>query len=66
MRKICLYALPQFEGMYRLQEPECNDKEGPFSLARNDQLLERVFEHPFFCFLDGYSGYFYIEIVVED
>ncbi|RVW61769.1 Transposon Ty3-I Gag-Pol polyprotein [Vitis vinifera] len=24
------------------------------------------FSHPFYCFLDGYSGYFQIEIVVED
>ena len=31
-----------------------------------DQLLKRVFGHPFYCFLDGYSGYFQIEIVVED
>ena len=23
-----------------------------------DQLLERVSGHPFYCFLDGYSGYF--------
>ena len=31
-----------------------------------DQLLKRVSEHPFYCFLDGYSGYFQIEIVMED
>ena len=31
-----------------------------------DQVLERVSGHPFYCFLDGYSGYFQIEIVVED
>ena len=30
-----------------------------------DQVLERVFGHPFYCFLDGYSGYFQIEIDVE-
>ena len=24
------------------------------------QLLERVLGHPFYCFLDGYSGYFQI------
>ncbi|RVW42606.1 Retrovirus-related Pol polyprotein from transposon 297 [Vitis vinifera] len=28
--------------------------------------LERVSGHPFYCFLDGYSGYFQIEIDVED
>ena len=31
-----------------------------------DQLLERVSGQPFYCFLDGYSGYFQIEIVEED
>ena len=31
-----------------------------------DQLLERVSGHPFYCFLDGYSGYFQIEIAPED
>ena len=31
-----------------------------------DQLLERVFGHHFYCFLDGYSGYFQIEIAIED
>ncbi|WJZ82857.1 hypothetical protein VitviT2T_002581 [Vitis vinifera] len=30
------------------------------------QVLERVSVHPFYCFLDGYSGYFQIEIDVED
>ena len=31
-----------------------------------DQLLERVSRNPFYCFLDGYSGYFQIEIAQED
>ncbi|RVX06307.1 Retrovirus-related Pol polyprotein from transposon 17.6 [Vitis vinifera] len=30
------------------------------------RVLERVSGHPFYCFLDGYSGYFQIEIDVED
>ena len=30
------------------------------------QLLERVSGHPFYCFLDGYSGYFQIEVAAED
>ena len=29
-----------------------------FPLPFIDQLLERVSGHPFYCFLDGYSGYF--------
>ena len=31
-----------------------------------DQLLERIYGHLFYCFLDGYSSYFQIEISVED
>ena len=37
-----------------------------FPLPFIDQVLERVSNHPFYCFLDGYSGYFQIEIDVED
>ena len=37
-----------------------------FPLLFMDQLLERISSHPFYCFLDGYLGYFQIEIVVED
>ncbi|RVX03767.1 Transposon Ty3-I Gag-Pol polyprotein [Vitis vinifera] len=37
-----------------------------FPLPFIDQVLERVSEHPFYCFLDGYSGYFHIEMDVED
>ena len=37
-----------------------------FPLPFMDKLLERVFRHPFYCFLDAYSRYFQIEIAVED
>ena len=37
-----------------------------FPLPFMDQLLERVLGHSFYCFLDGYFGYFQIEIVVDD
>ena len=37
-----------------------------FPLPFMDQLLERVSSHPFYCFLDGYSSYFQIEIVTDD
>ena len=37
-----------------------------FPLPFIDQLLERVSGHPFYCFLDRYSGYFQIEIAPED
>ena len=47
----------------RLNEVTRNDH---FPLPFIDQLLERVSGHPFYCFLDGYSGYFQIEIAPED
>ena len=37
-----------------------------FPLPFIDLLLERIFRHPFYCFLDGYSGYFQIEIAADD
>ncbi|RVW18897.1 Retrovirus-related Pol polyprotein from transposon 17.6 [Vitis vinifera] len=37
-----------------------------FPLPFIDQVLERVSGHPFYCFLDGYSGYFHIEIDLAD
>ena len=37
-----------------------------FPLPFINQVLERVFGHPLYYFLDGYSGYFLIEINVED
>ncbi|RVW23429.1 Retrovirus-related Pol polyprotein from transposon 17.6 [Vitis vinifera] len=37
-----------------------------FPLPFIDQVLERVSGHPFYCFLDGYSGHFQIEIDVAD
>ena len=37
-----------------------------FPLPFIDQLLERVSGHLFYCFLDGYSGYFQIEFALED
>ena len=37
-----------------------------FPLSFINLVLERVSDHPFYYFLDGYSGYFQIEIDVED
>ena len=37
-----------------------------FSLPFMDQLLERISSYPFYYFLDGYLGYFQIEIAIED
>ena len=33
-------------------------KKDNFPLPFIDQLLKRIFEHPFYCFLDGYSATF--------
>ena len=54
------------EGMYRLQEAKCSTRNYHFLLPFIDHLLERIFGHPFYCFLDGYSEYFQIEIAMED
>ena len=37
-----------------------------FPLPFMDQLLEKVSDHPFYSFLDEYSGYFQIEIAADD
>ena len=37
-----------------------------FPLPFLDQILERVAGHPYYCFLDGYSGYYQIPIALED
>ena len=31
-----------------------------------DQMLDRLVEHPYYCFVDGYSGYNQIAIALED
>jgi hypothetical protein len=37
-----------------------------FQLPFNDEILERLANHSFFCYLDGYSGYHQIPIHLED
>nr|AAR00600.1 putative reverse transcriptase [Oryza sativa Japonica Group] len=41
-------------------------KEDHFPLPFIDEMLERMANHSFFCFLDGYSGYHQIPIHPED
>ena len=41
-------------------------KKDHFPLPFLDQILERVAGHDFYCFLDGYSGYYQIDIAPED
>ena len=47
----------------RLNKVTRNDH---FPLPFIDQLLERISGYHFYCFLDGYLGYFQIEIAAED
>ena len=54
--RVCIYYR-------RLNEVTRKDH---FPLPFIDQLLERVSGHPFYCFYNGYSGYFQIEIALED
>ena len=37
-----------------------------FPLPFLDQVLEKVVGHKYYCFLDGYSRYYQIEIALED
>ncbi|KAL5855588.1 hypothetical protein ACOSQ4_005390 [Xanthoceras sorbifolium] len=37
-----------------------------FPLPFIDQILERVAGYPYYCFLDGYSGYYQILIAIKD
>ncbi|XP_019100932.1 PREDICTED: uncharacterized protein LOC104789643 [Camelina sativa] len=37
-----------------------------FPLSFIDQMLERLVNHPYYCFLDGYSGFFQIPIHPDD
>ncbi|RVW20991.1 Retrovirus-related Pol polyprotein from transposon 297 [Vitis vinifera] len=54
------------EGVYRLQEVEFMTRKDHFPLPFMYHVLERVSGHHFYCFLDGYLGYFQIEIDLED
>ena len=54
--RVCIYYR-------RLNEVTRKDH---FPLPFIDQFLERIFGQPFYCFLDGYSRYFQIEIAAQD
>ena len=41
-------------------------KNDHYPLPFIDQMLDRLVGHPYFCFLDGYSGYNQISIALED
>ena len=69
MRKERRYPLPLPRvGGYAFDYQRLNEvtRKDHFPLPFMDQLLERISSYPFYCFLDGYSGYFQIEIAAED
>jgi hypothetical protein len=41
-------------------------KKDHFPLPFIDNMLERLMKHSFFCFLDGYSGYYHIPIHLDE
>nr|GEV72846.1 reverse transcriptase domain-containing protein [Tanacetum cinerariifolium] len=47
----------------KLNEANCKDH---FPLPFMDQMLERLAENQYYCFLDGFSGYFQIPIDLKD
>lgn len=51
---------------YRLSEAESGNKRGSFPVTIFRQIRERVGGHEFYCFLNGYSRYYYNEIAQED
>ncbi|CAM8907409.1 unnamed protein product [Rhodiola kirilowii] len=56
----------RLENVHRLQEIKRRHKKRPFSLPFIDQMLDRLAGKPYFCFLDGFSGYNQIPIAPED
>ena len=53
-------------GLCGLQAPKCSDKERPFPLPFQDEILNEVAGHERYTVCDGYSGYFQIRIAEED
>ena len=52
--------------VYRVPEiKRCHEKR-PFSLPFIDQMIERLVCRAYYCFLNGFSGYFQIAIALED
>nr|GFD19190.1 reverse transcriptase domain-containing protein [Tanacetum cinerariifolium] len=47
----------------KLNEATCKDH---FPLSFMDQMLERLARNQYYCFLDGFSGYFQIPIDLKD
>jgi hypothetical protein len=52
--------------VYRLSKAKQSNKEDHFLLPFIDEMLERLANHAYFCFLDGYSGFMQIPIHLDD
>ena len=52
--------------MHILQKIEHTTRKDHYPLPFIDQMLDCLVGHPYFCFLDGYSGYNKIFIALED
>ncbi|WVZ52144.1 hypothetical protein U9M48_003232, partial [Paspalum notatum var. saurae] len=52
--------------VYRLRKTQCSHPERSLPPSFIDEMLERLANHSFFCYLDGYSGYHQISIHPDD
>ena len=52
--------------MHGLLKIEHNNQKDHYPLPFIDHMMDRLARHPYFCFLDGYSGYNQIAIALED
>ena len=53
-------------GLYSNRKLNVVSRKDHFPLPFIDQMLERLASHSYYCFHDGYSGYFQIAIGLED
>jgi hypothetical protein len=52
--------------VYRLSKAKQSNEERSLPLPFIDEMLERLANHAYFCFLDGYSGFMQIPIHPDD
>jgi hypothetical protein len=52
--------------VYRLSKVKQSNEERSFPLLFIDEMLERLANHAYFCFLDGYSGFMQIPVHPDD
>ena len=54
------------EDFHRLPKLNKASRKDHFPLPFLDQMLDRLEGHEYYCFLDGYSGYYQITISLKD